>query len=142
MYIYIRSMSEAQTEIYRDIRDASDQITLHILKILMFPNSSYIDHWMHEIWSFLFRVKKLKGKNKFPKVAFIKDAMSTSNDMIPELMSVVLDLEPELEPIWVDSKEALACIKAYQDWAASELSAHGVIRQADVKAKLKEICNV
>lgn len=142
MYIYIRSMSEAQTEIYRDIRDASDQIVLHILKVLMFPDSGYVDHWMHGIWAFLFRVKKLKGKNKFPKTDFIKKAMSTSNDMIPELMSVVLDLEPELEPTWVDSSEALACIEAYQDWAASELSAHGVISQSDVKSKLKEICNV
>ena len=142
MYIYIKSMSEAQTEIYRDIRDASDQVVLHILKILMFPDSKYVDHWMHEIWGFLFRVKKLKGKNRFPKPDFIKKAMSTSNDMIPELMSVVLDLESELEPTWVDSDVALECIEAYQNWLASELSAHGVVNQSAVKAKLKEICNV
>ena len=108
----------------------------------MFPDSGYADHWMHEIWAFLFRVKKLKGKNKFPKIDFIKKAMSTSNDMIPELMTAVLDLEPELEPTWVDSDAALACIESYQNWLASELSAHGFVRQAAVKAKLKEICNV
>ena len=108
----------------------------------MFPDSEYVDHWMHKIWAFLFRVKKLKGKNKFPKTAFIKKAMSTNNDMIPELMSVVIDLESELEPTWVDSDAALECIEAYQNWLASELSVHGVVSQADVEAKLKEICNV
>lgn len=142
MYIYIRSMSEAQTEIYRDIRDASDQITMHLLKILMFPSSTYVDHWMHEVWSFLFKVKRLKGKNRWPKASFIKKAMSTSNDMLPQLMYVVADLESESDPIWISDSEALRCVEAYQDWLASELSAHGAVRQSDVKSKLKEICNV
>lgn len=142
MYIYIRSMSEAQTEIYRDIRNASDQITMHILKLLLYPTSSYVDHWMHEIWSFLYIVKKLKGKNKWPEADFIKKAMSTGNDIIPQFMAVVMDEESELEPTWIDPDDALACIEAYQDWIAFELSSYGVVRQSDVKAKLKEICNL
>lgn len=139
MYIYIRSMSEAQTEIYRDISNAADQINLHILKILMFPNSPYTDHWMHEIWSFLFRVKKLKGKNSWPKSSFIKKALSTVNDMIPQYMIIAADEEENLEPSEVDPNHALSCIEKYQDWISEELSKNGVVKQSDVKAKLKEL---
>lgn len=142
MYIYIRSMSEAQTEIYRDIRNASDKITEHILKILMYPDSPYVDHWMHEIWAFLHIVKKLKGRNKWPKASFIKKALSTGNDMIPQFIMLVTDEESELDPIWVDSNDALKCIEQYQDWLASELSSSGIVVQSSVKSKLKEICNI
>lgn len=142
MYIYIRSMSEAQTEIYRDIKNASDQINIHILKILMYPSSENVDHWMHEIWSFLYIVKRLKSSKKWPKASFIKKALSTGNDMMPQYISIVLDEEDNLEPTWIRPEDALMCVEMYQDWLASQLSSNGVVKQSDVKAKLREICMV
>ena len=142
MFIYIRSMSENQTEIYRDLTSAGDQINLHILKILMFPDCKFVDHWMHEIWSFLFRVKKLKSKNKWPKEEFIRKAISTTNDMIEQLMIVVEDEESDLTPCKVDPSDALKCIENYQNWISHELSTKGVVKQSDVKTKLSEFCKI
>lgn len=142
MFIYIRSMSESQTEIYRELTSAGDQINLHILKILMFPDCDYVDHWMHEIRSFLFRVKKLKSKNRWPKETFIRKAISTTNDMIEQLMIVVEDEETDLTSRKIHPEDALKCIENYQNWISHELSTKGVVKQSDVKTKLSEFCRI
>lgn len=142
MYIYIRSMSEAQSKIYDKVTAAASQIDMHIIKILSFPNSPYVDHWMHEIWAFLNLVGKLKGSNKFPKAVFIKRALSVYNDMLDSIIDIAQDDESGLIPIDVSLDEVKRCVTEYQSWLASELSAHGGVKQSDVKAKLKEICNI
>ena len=142
MYIYIRSMSEKQSEIYRKLTSASDQINLHIVKLLMFPNCSYVDHWMHEIWSFLFKVDKLKSNNKWPKQSFIKNALAVHNDIINTYIVIAPDEEENLDPKEVSISYALQCIEEYQDWISEKLSSEGVVRQVEVKSKLREICNL
>lgn len=142
MYIYIRAMSEAQSKIYDKISSVANQIDMHIMKILFYPDSEYVDHWMHEIWSFLSMVGKLKGSNKYPKASFIKKSLAVYNDMIDVMMELVLDEESDLAPLDVTPQEIKQCLNEYQNWLASELSAHGAVRQSDVKSKLKEICNV
>lgn len=142
MYIYIRSMSEAQSKIYDKITSVANQIDMHIMKILFYPDSPFVDHWMHEIWAFLSMVGKLKGSNKYPKAAFIKKSLAVYNDMPEALMQLVWEDESDLDPLDVSVHDIERCLNEYQDWLASELSANGFAKQAAVKAKLKEICNV
>ena len=136
MYIYIRSMSERQSEIHREISAASKQIDMHIIRLMLYPNSSYRDHWMHEIWSFLFEVDKLKGKNKYPKAKFIKDALAAHNDVIDNYKEIVEDLEGELTERDISTEYIIQVIEKYQDWLANELSTHGKVKQSDVKIEL------
>lgn len=143
MYIYIRSMSEAQSKVYDILTASSDQIIRHIAKIMLYPDSPYVDHWMHEIWSFLFRVDKLKGKNKWPKASFIQKSLSTHNDTIEVYIPLAIDDEDEATPtVDISTSELLQAVQSYIEWISLELSAHGYVRQNEVKEKLFEICNL
>lgn len=142
MYIYIRAMSESQSKVYDAVSSASTQIDMHIMKILFYPTSEYVDHWMHEIWSFLYFVPKLKGSNKFPKASLIKRGLSVYNDMLDSFIEIVQEAESNLVPEYVDVKRIQCCVSAYQDWLSENLSKHGTVKQSDVKSKLSEICNI
>ena len=142
MYIYIRSMSEAQSKVYDKLSAASDQILLHIAKLMLFPDSAYTDHWMHEIWAFLSRVEKLKGKNKWPKASFIRKSLSTHNDMIEVYIPLAADDEEDLEPVDLTARELLQAVESYIDWISAELSTYGYVQQSAVKRKLSEVCNL
>lgn len=137
MKIYIRSMSEYQSKIYDNLVSASNQVNMHLIRLLLYPDSRFVDHWMHEIWSFLYRVDKLKGSNKYPKAKFIRNALAVHNDTVENYIAVVKDLESELEPADVNIEDVIKLIEQYQAWIAEQLSKQGVVLQNDVKHALK-----
>ena len=139
MYIYISGMSKPQAKVYDAISAASEQINIHIAKIMLFPDSAFVDHWMHEIWSFLPRVSRIKGSNKLPKSSMILRALSEENDALNSYLIIAEDLEDELDPIDVTLTEYAKVVRAYQQWLAEMLSSNEQIRQADVKATLTEL---
>ena len=141
MYMYIRAMSEDQKSIQSELKSHSEQLDEHIIRLMLYPTSEYVPHWKQEIWNFLHRVDKLKGKNKFPKAQFILDSISTHNDMIEELRGLVEDLESELTPVKIDTQNIIAVLEAYQKWISEKLSVQGVVRQSEVYAKLDELMN-
>ena len=139
MYIYIRAMSDEQREIHRDIKSKAAQINQHIIRLALYPKCEYVDHWKHEIWTFLHYVNKLKGRNKLPKPRFIKDALSVSNDMTYGFIRLVEEMESELSPSNMSIKEIDKFINEYQDWLSVMLSANGIVLQKEVKDKLTEL---
>lgn len=139
MYLYISGMSKSQARVYDSISAASEQINIHIAKIMLFPDSEYVDHWMHEIWSFLPRISRLKGTNKLPKPSMIKRALTEENDALNSYLLIAEDLEDELEPCDVTLQEYTNVVEAYQAWLCQILSTSEQVRQVDVKAKLNEL---
>lgn len=127
MFIYIRSMSEAQSRIYDKLAEHSWGIDEHLIKLLLLPNCKEAEHWKREIVKFVDRVDKLKGKNRYPSAKFIKKCLSVHNDMTSDLLRKVRSelKEPNKRP--VTSDEVSCVLEQYQDWLASELSAHGLI---------------
>lgn len=140
MYIYIRSMSDSQKEIHDDIRHVGDKISEHIIKLLLYPSAQEYHHWQREITTFLNRVSKLKGSNRYPKESFILNALQTRNDIIEEvIIDQVIAEEYELTPRNVSAKVIMDCVVEYQNWLAHELSTRGGIRPQDAYTKLDEI---
>ena len=139
MYLYIRSMSESKNKIYSDITSASKQIDQHIIRLMLYPNSSYRDHWMHEIWAFLHDVDTLKNTHKFPKKSFIFDALSVHNDILRNYVKLVISEEEDLEPSYIDLDDLLSITRSYQDWLSEKLSSEGVVFQKDVKSKIIDL---
>jgi hypothetical protein len=133
MYLYIRGAARYRDKIYDQITDASDQIDEHLVRLIIYPDNPAKSHWIHEIWSFLHRIHKLKGSKKYPKVAFIEDALNCGNDIIPNIVATVKDMEPDLTPVDVTEDQILHIFTAYQHWLATELSNHGVVNESDVK---------
>lgn len=142
MFIYIKSMSEAQSRIYDNLTAVSKQIDMHIIRLLLYPDSKYVDHWMHEVWSFLFDIDTLKRKNTYPKASFIKKALSTHNDILGNYVKIVKSLESELTPQRIDLATVEYCVEEYQDWIAEQLSKYGYVEQKDVKEVLQDICDL
>lgn len=141
MYIYIRAMSEDQKSIQSELKSHSEQLDEHIIRLMLYPDSEYVPHWKQEIWNFLHKVDKLKGKNKFPKASFIQKSISTHNDMIEEFRGLVEDIESELTPVEIDTQTIIAVLEAYQKWISEKLSAQGVVKRSEVYAKLDELMN-
>lgn len=139
MRIYIRAMSEERQEIRRGLVNTSDQIVLHLVKLMLFSDTEYVHHWMQEIYAFLHRIKKVKGKNKFPDYKFIKEALSTNNDVIPSIISEAKTVEPELTPNTTSVSSIEAAVEFYIDWISTELSTGGYVELDDVVGILEEM---
>ena len=139
MYWYIRGAAKYKDKLYDDISDLGDQISLHIVKLLLFSDSAYAGHWMHEIWAFLHRMQKLKNTKKLPKAKFIYDALSCSNDIIDSLVKEAIETEVELKPRDIAEVDILATLENYQHWLSDKLSSDGYVSQEDVKSKLTEL---
>lgn len=139
MYIYIRSMSEAQSKIYDKITAQSREIVKHIIKLILYPDCSYIDHWQHEIYSFLNYVPKLKSSNKLPKEKFISECLKVNNDCLDNCIWQVMDEEYELDAVSVDIQLIEEVVNNYQNWLAHELATKGAVAPRQVKAKLSEL---
>jgi len=139
MYIYIRSMSEAQSKIYDKLTDRSWEIDEHIVKLLLLPDCREANHWKREIVRSVDRVDKLKGKNRYPDAKFIKKCLSTHNDMAADILRKIRSELRETNKRLVTSAEVLNAFEQYQDWLAGELSAHGLITYADAYEVIDEI---
>lgn len=127
MFIYISAMSEYQKEIRRDLSAKGKQLLRHLICVILYPDSQYYEHWKDEIVSFIADVDKVKGKNKWPKASFIKEAISTQDDMIDAVIRQVKLKERELTPREVSDVEILRGVESYQNWLANELSRFGII---------------
>ena len=139
MYIYISSMSKPQAKVYDAISAASEQICIHIAKIMLFPDSPHVDHWMHEVWSFLPRVSRIKGSNKLPKSSMILKALSEENDALNSYLIIAEDMEDTLDPTDVTLSTYTSVVVTYQHWLATMLASNEQVRQADVKSMLTDL---
>lgn len=139
MYIYIRGMSEHRSKIYDNLVAASEQVDLHIIKLMMYPKSDSYDHWIHEIWSFLHKVDRLRGTHKYPKYKFIYHALSVHNDIVDNLMKLVVSEEGKSPQVQCSESSVLRVLTDYQSWASNELSSSGILLPDSVRSKLEEL---
>ena len=142
MFRYIVGMALDRKSIYDSLVDCGDQISKHIVKILMYPHATTIRHWEAEIYSFLHIVKRLKGSKKRPSSKFIAEALSTSNDILSEIVKVVADEEWQFEPVSIDLKRVESVVIEYQKWIAEQLSSKGYVTSSEVVSKLEELREV
>ena len=139
MYIYIRSMSEAQSKIYDKLTDASWRVDQHIVKLLLLPDCQEANHWKREIARFIDHTSKLQRTNKWPTAKFIKKCLSTHNDMVDVLLRQVSNSLKEANKRTISEEDVLRALNAYQDWLASQLSARGAIDYDDAYEVLDRI---
>lgn len=139
MYVYIRSMSESQSDLYRRISDKADEIDRHIIRLVLYPHAQEVNHWKQEIYGFLNTMKKLRNTKKLPNAKFILKCLQISNDMTDALMYQVTRIEKELTPIDVSEDQVVEAIEGYQKWLAHELSTRGVIIPDDAYRVLSQV---
>lgn len=137
---------KSKDEIYDEINAVSHQIDINIIRLFLYPYSSYQDRWKNDIWGFLFKVNTLEDSHKYPSEEFIKSALSTHNDILKKYVKFVKSLEEGLFPedidiSTIDISTIENFIKDYQDYVSIQLSEEGFLPLENVKNKLDELIN-
>ena len=139
MFRYIRAMSFSKQAIEADIRQISGPLTDHLTKLYLFPYSEYTAHWSSEVWSFLNRVPKMKGSNKFPSKKLILKNVSGYTDMVDEIMYFIMEEYSDLTPERYNAEELGVIMTKYFDWLAETLSSKGIIQSHECYQQLREL---
>ena len=141
MFMYISAMSKSKKELANAIEDRSDMIFIHICKLLLYPHSAYCDHWKHEIYGFMPRMKKLKKTSKLPSEEFISSIMLDNLDgMVSQFMAEAIADEDDYNyDVSVSDKVVQEVCEKYVMWLSEKLSTVGFVTNAEVKAKLSEL---
>ena len=139
--MYVSAMSKSKKELANAIEDRSDMIFIHICKLLLYQHSAYCDHWMHEIYGFMPRMKRLKKTNKLPSKEFISSIMLDNLDgMVSQFMAEAVADEDDYDyDESVSDKVVHEVCEKYTIWLSEKLSTTGFVTNTEVKAKLSEL---
>ncbi len=141
MFRYIIAMSRSRQEIANKIADASTEIDMHIIKLLLYPNIRTCSHWKQEVVNFLYAVDRLKGSNKWPSEKFIYEYLSCHNDILSNYKMIVEEDYEELKPSDISIQSIEQAVVEYQRYLAHELSNNGIISRKFAYSKLDSILN-
>jgi hypothetical protein len=141
MFIYVSAMSKSKKEIANAIEDRSDLIFINICKLLLYQHSAYCDHWKHEIYGFMPRMKKLKKTNKLPSKEFISSIMLDNLDgtVFQYVAEAIADEDDYNYDDSISDKVVQEVCEKYAIWLSEKLSTTGFVTHAEVKAKLSEL---
>ena len=132
-------MSFDRQTIILKLTENIEQLTDHLIKLYLFPNTDYTSHWKKEIWNFLNRVPIMSASKKLPPYKLIYESISGYLDRTEDLMYFILDEYSEHIPERVDAQELESYICNYLKWLADQLATKGLVTSKEVYAKLDEI---
>ena len=139
--MYILAMSRTKKDIKYYLQDRADKVYVHICKILLYPNSPYVDHWKHEIYAFISSMHKLKNTNKFPSKEFVETVLLEDLDnMIDVFINQAIADEDNSNFVDISNERAEQTCKKYAEWLAEHLASDGFVTNREVKEILGKIC--
>lgn len=140
---YIVCQSEKLNKVRNRLDNNAPTCITHLAKLWLFPNSSNINHWRHEVWNCYKDVPKLKRDNKPPKAQEIYKWIWLDNkDYFDSYMGLAEDEEYKLIPNsnrLEDVKRLYENMENYFVWLSEILSYNRVVRSNTVYNKLKEL---
>lgn len=139
MFRIVIGMSDELKNVRDKIRDAAGMMDMHLVKLALFPDCEAVNHWRSEVASFLWRVPKVKGSNKFPKVQLIMDGLSVFEDTVLEEIQHVTKKYKNLTPADINPIKLRNMIREYHLWLANELHSYGSVDLDEIEEKLKEL---
>ena len=135
MKLYIRAMSEYDSEVRRQLVNNSKPLYKHLIKIALYPTSEYVTAWTKEIYAFINDVDKLKRTKKFPTADFIFKALSTHLDVLDVYTRQIKSDLSEIsdQEVFRSGEDITDICTNYAKWLASELSTQGGVTFNEVK---------
>lgn len=130
-------------DIAASIESNTRSIIKHLIKLRMFKDSQYVEHWRKEVYNFLNEIPMLKNSHKFPSKQFILD--NTINLHINKIQYFVTGIEKDsryegMYPNWdYNIYELKSNIIEYFGWISERLSEDGSVFQNEVFNKLDEL---
>lgn len=143
---YLTEMSESKSKIERDIKYNSRELIEHLLKCLLFQNTTNnLNHWGQEVYSYLKDVQKLKGSNKLPSEKMLYNCtLGYFADSLLMKLNIYIESICEEENISIkeyDKKLLYDCIIDYYKWLVPILSTKGAVKPSEVKAQINILIN-
>lgn len=140
---YIKSAAMKRS----DIGDYLEEQTLPLIEALaqlyLFPDSECKNHWRQEVWSTLYRIKRIKGKHKRPKADFIiQNTWKEHQDNVITMLDVAVEHENQLIPDTSrlnNSHKFESIVKEYIFWLAEQLSSTDILSPKACYNKLEEL---
>lgn len=132
-------MSFDKQTIKLKLANCAEQLTDHLIKLYLFPNTDYVTHWRKEVWNFLNKVPRFSYNNKRPSSKFIYDIISGYVDDAENLMYTTMSEYDAHVPQRFDPDELEAMLSDYFEWLSNELSENGSTTSSKVYDKLKEL---
>lgn len=136
---YILAMAFDRQSLINKLYDSSSNLTDHLIKLYLFPNSTNVNHWRQEVWSSLSRMPKLASTKKLPDKKLIYSCVSGFVDEIPELVDYMKNNYSDEVVERFDIDELTEKVENYLHWISEKLSVSVVVLPDDVYSKLKEL---
>lgn len=136
----IFAFADAKDNIKNKLKDKSDELVYHLVKIFIFHNCGITSHWCQEVYGFIHSVPKMKNKNKFPKKEFIFDnTFGVWGDTVGSCIIIAIKDYPDLFPLFNQENGLSICenaVRKYFEWLSEELSNIGRVASSDVYKKI------
>ena len=151
MKIYINAMAEVQKEVERKLSGRTDKVITHLLYLCLAPNSTTVNHWIDEIYSFIHDIEMLKGKNKYPKKEKIYNwTYGKKQDRVNKTGWLGIQIEDALDK---ENLETYLTVNQVMDmldvvcdeyftWLSAELSTIGAVSRRSVQKKVHELLDM
>ena len=137
---YVYAMSTTKSDVKRRLQDIGGELTEHLVKLILYPKAPCSNHWMSEIWAFLYWVPKLKQNNKLPSADFIFDNISICLDQVEGFVRIAIMDYPEFEVSGQSDISSIEIkVRDYFMWISSELAHSGVVSKTSVYNKLESL---
>ena len=134
-------MSTTKSDLRCKLEETTPMLLEHLIKLYLYPNCEYVNHWKQECYNFLHNVSRLKRSNKLPSAKFILDStININSELIPYYAKGVMkDYAQSLGKPTYDIDKLEQKIFNYYEWLAEMLSKYGRIFRTDCYEKLDEL---
>lgn len=150
MRLFVTELADSKKDLERSLKPITDNIIWHLFKLYLMPNNINRNHWKREIASFLNKVSKLTGSNKYPTAKqlyawtynkwwdVITDT-SYMKVMVRDILDEYTDIE-EIRKTYPQICEEFNFIcESYFKWLCEGLSEIGIVARADIYNKIDEL---
>lgn len=133
--------SRPSREIYEDLHSRAEVVTIHLIKLFLWPYVQETGHWKKEVYVTMSRISKLKSTNKRPKPKeIVKHTWGIVNDSIEDWTSVLVRIMRE-DPVPYEPEAISSAILEYFEWLADLLSSTGMVGSQQVSEEVDYLQN-
>ena len=137
----LNELARGKAEITNKIDNTSDNIINYLILCLLYCDRQELNHWKKEIHSFLYKIDKVKGRNKYPSYKKLRKWWFAGfEDTLMDNLDVRIDrIMNEYGQVEYNKNKIYNSIINYFEWLLQSLSEKGSVYQSEVTFKIDEL---
>lgn len=139
--VRVIGFSRPNREIYEDLHSKAEAVTIHLIKLFLWPYVQETGHWKKEVYAAISKISKLKSSNRRPKPEeIVKHTWGIVNDSIEDWTSALVRIMRE-DPVPYEPEAVSSAILEYFEWLADLLSSTGMVGSQEVSEEVEYLQN-